>query len=178
MIDGIKAGGAKQERFVNHIFDTYQGLVIQAVRKHKLTEEAVRDAYTDAIIALRRQILNGNFRGESALGTYLYRIFQNKCIDAIRRASKQQVPTEYEFPDIQDPSQDVLSHLSVQEEFASVKRYMEELGETCKQVLMDCLFWKYDMEEVAVRAGLPSAKIASDRKYKCLQKLRKSMKKK
>lgn len=177
IIAGIKAGGAQQERFVNYIFDTYQGLVIQATRKHKLTEEGARDAYTDAVIALRRQVLNGNFRGESAVSTYLYRIYQNKCIDAIRKMSRQRVPTEYEFPDIADPAKDALSHMSVQEEFAAVQRYMDGLGEICKQVLMDCLFWKYDMEEVAKRSGLPSSKIASDRKYKCLQKLRKNMKK-
>ena len=177
VIEGIQAGGLQQERMVNQLFDRHKGLVIQAKQKHSLAEEEARDAYTDAVVALRRQIISGSFRGESKISTYLYRIFQNKCIDIIRKHSAEKMEMSYEMPEVEDHAQDIFHHISVQEDFQRAGLAMNKIGSQCKQLLMDCLFHKYSMDEVAQRANLPNSRVASDRKYKCLKKLKKVLEK-
>ncbi len=173
LVAGIRAGGHAQEQCVRHLFDQYRGLIRQAQRKHRLSAEEANDAYTDAIIGLRKQIVNGKFRGESKISTYLYQIYQYKCIDKIRSKTAGKIDAVDQFPNISDDSSDIFAHLSIKEDFARVNQLMEKLGGKCKQILLDVLFYQYKLEEVAKRAGLPSAQHASDRKYKCLQKLRK-----
>ncbi|MEM6261089.1 MAG: sigma-70 family RNA polymerase sigma factor [Bacteroidota bacterium] len=173
IIDSILLGGSIQERVIHHLFDIHQGFIGQACERHQLSIEDARDAFCDALVALRKQILAQKFRGESKISTYLYRIFTNKCIDHLRKKNSYHAQLTPEIPEIEDESGNIFHHLVVQEDFNYAVQKMEEIGETCKRVLIDSLYYRYSMEEVAERAGLPDAKTASDRKYKCLQRLRK-----
>lgn len=69
--------------------DRLYALALRITRHPDLAADAVQEAF---VTALRKQ---GDFRGEAALGTWLYRIVYTKSIDLLRaRGREEQLKTE------------------------------------------------------------------------------------
>ncbi|MEM7040839.1 MAG: sigma-70 family RNA polymerase sigma factor, partial [Bacteroidota bacterium] len=113
------------------------------------------------------------FRGESKLSTYLFRIFQRRCIDLLRIKTTHEENWNYEYPAhlrVTDPGP--ARQLEIRESAEALLALMEELGDTCRKVLKDWAWYGYSMEEIAQRAGLKDARNAASKKYNCLQQLK------
>ena len=173
LIEGIRSGGTLRERSLNYLFDHWTFLIPKMCSIHKIHEEEAKDAYSDAVLALYQQIKKGDFQGKSKLSTYLYRIFYNKCVDILRKSPNNETVEQEKIPELRDESGDIMKSIDLREDFERTVAFMERLGSDCKEVLLDALFWQYNMEEIAKRQGLKDAAHASERKYRCLQKLRK-----
>ncbi len=81
---------------VRHYEPRLRALAYRLLEDRDLTDDALQEAYVRAFKAL------GRFRGDSSLGTWLYRITYNACIDELRRGRKV-VPL---FSDIESDSVD------------------------------------------------------------------------
>jgi len=81
---------------VRHYEPRLRALAFRLVEDRDLTDDVLQEAYVRAFKAL------GRFRGDSSLGTWLYRITYNACIDEMRRGRKI-VPL---FSDIESDSVD------------------------------------------------------------------------
>lgn len=177
IIQSIRRGGVGQEQSLHLLFSRHQTWVKAAVSKHKLTEDEALDAFSDAILALRKQVLLNKFRGESKLSTYLHSIFSRRCIDSLRKKSTNKVIASEYLPEMADSVPGVEQTLITGERFAELLSYIEQLGEPCKQILMDRYFWGYeDMAEIAKRAGVKNANTAGSLRYRCMEKLMKLLK--
>lgn len=176
VLAGIKAGGAKLEGMIRHVYETYFHFVKQAIRKHALEEDEGIDAYTDSVMIFRQQVISGRFRGESKISTFIYRIFFHKCIDAIRKNSTKRVSYEYELPvHLEDKSPSIARLLQIKEDFERVKGFLIKLGKPCYQIILDSGFHGYNMDEIAARIGFKDAQSVRSRKYTCMKKLFKMM---
>ena len=172
----ILAGGIKQERAIRQLYEKYFHLTIAGRKKyHQLSEDDLITAYNSAIISIRRHVLNQTFRGESTLWTYLNKIFFNKCIDIIRKVSSNREDTQTEIPDREDTSRSVIRQVTIKEDFNQMMNRLDQLGEPCKQIIMDSEYHGYNSEEIAERVGFGNAKSVNSKKYTCLQKLRKML---
>ena len=177
IISHIKAGGKQQEICIEQIYRQFFGFVHKAALKHSMTIDELKDVYTDAIIVFRDHIINGKFRGESKCSSYVYRIFVNKCVDFVRRKVVRKLDMIDEFPPhIRENAPDILELLTIREDVNTLIAYISQLGESCRGVLMDWAYWGYSMEEIAERHKLKDARVASSKKYNCLDQLRKLMK--
>lgn len=174
IIQSIRHGGSGQEQSLHLLFSRHQVWVKVAISKHKLSEDEALDAFSDAILALRKQVLLDKFRGESKLSTYLHSIFSRRCIDCIRKKSTNKVIASEYLPDMPDSVPGVEQTIITGERFTHLLHYIEQLGEPCKQILMDRYFWGYeDMAEIAKRAGVKNANTAGSLRYRCMEKLMK-----
>jgi RNA polymerase sigma-70 factor (ECF subfamily) len=77
---------------VTHYDARLRSLAFHLLRDAHLTDDAMQDAYVKAYKALP------NFREESALGTWLYRITYTTCLDYLRRGGRVTVTTDGEVP--------------------------------------------------------------------------------
>lgn len=173
IIDAIRKGGREKERAIQRIMDDFGRYMYKIQKKYGFTEEEVQDVYTDAIIGLIQQIEKGRFRGESKLSTFFYRIFSNKGVDLFRKNSTKKVNTVEDMPPLEDPAKNILALLDIEDEIQNLNGYLDQIGDSCKQILLDWGFWGYGMTEIAERAGLKDAGQAKRQKYRCLQKLTK-----
>ena len=173
----IQAGGKQQEVCIEQIYQQFFGFVHSAGVKHRLTPGELKDVYTDAILIFRDHVVNGTFRRDSKCSSYVYRIFSNKCVDYVRKKAVRKLVLEEEFPaHIQDNAPDILAMLTVREDVDSLLANISQLGETCRNVLMDWAYWGYSMSEIAKRQNLKDAKVAASKKYNCLEQLKRLMK--
>lgn len=172
LMAGILEGGIEQERMIRQIYQTYFYYVRQAINKHKISEDEAIDAYTDAVMVLRQKIVSGSFRGESTIATFLYRIFFNKCIDAIRKNTTKRLQYEFELPiHLEDKDPGIVKLLQIKEDFETLKEYMKKLSEICYQILMDAGYGGYSMEQIAKRIGFKDAQSVRSKKFTCTKKL-------
>ena len=174
LINHIQAGGNRQEQGIRQLYEQYYYLTRDGRKKYRTLDSSdLISAYNLAVISLRKQILTGVFRGDSTLATYLTRIFTNKCIDLLRKqkSDRQVAPVEY-FPEVEDQTPNALSRLIQMDQLERVRRQLQEIGEVCKQILLDSEYYGYSSEEIAQRIGFSNAASVNSKKYTCLQKLR------
>ncbi|MCB0529725.1 MAG: sigma-70 family RNA polymerase sigma factor [Saprospiraceae bacterium] len=175
MIAEIRAGGNRQEQAIKVLYEQHFHLARYSRQKYPaLGQDDAVTAYNSAIIALRRQLLNGVFRGESSLTTYLNRIYSNKCVDLLRQKSSQRLESMETLPD-RASDDDVLQRLVQSDQLQRAVAYLQTLGEVCKQILLDSEYWGYSSDEIAQRIGFSGANSVNSKKYSCLQKLRQLM---
>ncbi|MEM6631143.1 MAG: sigma-70 family RNA polymerase sigma factor [Bacteroidota bacterium] len=172
IIEGIKTGGANREKAINQLFDSNLGFLHTVRKKLFLSLEEAQDAYADAIVKVASQISLGKFRGESKISTYLYKIFYNKCVDVSRKKASNTATWVEEYPELSDPASDLLQKLDVKDEVVQLRKVMANMGEACKNILLDWAYMGYSMEEIAQRRNLKTPESARSLKYKCLKKLR------
>lgn len=170
-ISQVLQGGQPQEKAIQTLFQTHQHWVNRGVKRYKLTEEYALDAYTDAVLALRKQVLAGKFNGESKITTYLYTIFSRRCVDQVRKNTTQPV-NELLAESIQDSRPDPSDQLITSEKIDYLKRMMDQLSDQCRQILLYRYYYGYeDMEEIAELLGIKNANTAGSLRYRCMKRL-------
>ncbi len=174
LIEEIRAGGNRQEQGIRRLYEQFFYLPRQNRLKYPpLDESDIHSAYNAAIISLRKQLLNGAFRGDSSLSTYLQRIFTNKCIDLLRQKTPANRSIDLEqVRDMQDDAPNPLARLMQADQVERARRALQQLGDVCKQILLDSEYYGYSSEEIARRIGFSNAASVNSKKYTCLQKLR------
>ncbi|MFK7774513.1 MAG: RNA polymerase sigma factor [Saprospiraceae bacterium] len=175
IIKAFLAGGTSKEAAVNQVMNDFIHYLPTVAKKTGLKKEEALDIFTDAIMDMIDQIVAFKFKGESKLSTYFYKIFYFKCVDLFRKNTTNNIEYREELPEVSDTSLIAPNKIEIEEEIKQLHKYLNQLGEPCKQILLDWGFWGYNMSEIAERIGLESSTQAKDRKYKCLKKLRKLM---
>ncbi|MEM7369037.1 MAG: RNA polymerase sigma factor [Bacteroidota bacterium] len=175
MISAILKGGASSERAVADLYESLFAFAIKAKRRYNLSEQDIQDCYSDAITALVQKVKNGEFLGESKLSTYFYSILSNKCVDKVRRLNSQKSQEEakwtHELPEVTDRTWDFLGQWDVKEEVDRLSTLMNQIGEKCKQLLLDLDYHGYQPEEMIERMGFANLNSIKTQKYKCKKKL-------
>lgn len=172
VIDGIKAGGLSQEKWLLKLYEAHFNLIYKALAKHQVNEEQAIDAYSDAIIEFRKKIISDSFRGDSSYFSFLYSIFFNKIFNALAKNKTKKVEWVFEMPDyLIDDNKDIARLLETNEAYETLLYFMDQLGDPCHSVLLDHAYWGYNMEELAQRHKFKDAATARSKKFHCLKKL-------
>lgn len=177
LITGIRAGGSQRRLYENTLYERYDYLIADGVRKHRLTEDECASAYSDAILTLFDHITSGQFEGRSELKTYLYKIFSNKCVDAIRKktTNRSSVHDAFSLDDtlmqLPDVARTAVQQLIAQSDVEDLYRRLQDLGEKCRSMI---LAWGegYSDDEIAQTMGYNSAAVAKTSRLRCMEKLR------
>jgi RNA polymerase sigma-70 factor (ECF subfamily) len=172
IIEGIRKGGIQQEKSIRQLYEAYFHLVHDGRRKyHQLSPDDLLEAYNESIISIRRQIVEGHFRGESSLWTFLNAIFFRKAVDIIRKSASNLIEAVDELPDEADVAHNMLQKMALQEDYEDLLDKLDQLGSPCKEIILDSEYSGYNSEEIARRIGFSNAKSVNSKKYSCLQRL-------
>ena len=164
IIEGIKKG---DEKILDFLYKKNYKMMVNLIVKNNGTEEEARDIYQEALIVLWQKANTTDFVLTSKISTYLYSVCMNlwrKELDRKGRLSYDSV----EKGEIMD--------FDKQERIRIVNKCIDELGETCKKILMYYYFDNLSMNDIAEKLGFANADTAKTRKYKCKQELDKKIK--
>lgn len=157
---------------MSDLFKSYHAFIGMGQGRFNLSEDQSLQAYSDTLLSFRRQVIQGNFRGDSKIKTYLFRIFSNKCVDIIRKLPSKELEALENAQQVAVSTPDILRKLIVAEELEELLREFEKLGETCKQILLLAEYQGYTSAEIADKIGFKNAHTVSSKKHKCLQRLK------
>lgn len=176
-MEGIRAGGPQRRLYENKLYEKYDYLIADGVRKHRLSEDDCASAYSDAVLTLFEHITNGRFEGRSELKTYLYQIFSNKCVDAIRKktTNRSSVHDAFSLDDslmqLPDEARSAVQRLIAESDVELLRQHLRALGDKCRSMI---LAWGegYSDDEIAQTMGYNTAAVAKTSRLRCMEKLR------
>ena len=177
MIRSLKENKMVKRKAEEHLFNKYAYFIREGISKYALDEEEIFSAYSDTILQAIENIVNTRFENRSALKTYLYRIFNNKCVDLIRNKTTnknsvhQAAPIFDMLTKISDPAKTVIEQLIEKSDAELLKTKLNETGENCKQLLGMFAEGLSD-KEIATFMKYKSADVVKTSRLRCLDKLR------
>lgn len=177
LIQNLQGNNLLKRKAEDALFKQYNYFIREGIKKYVLQEDEAFDAYSDTVLQAIDNIRKGHFENRSALKTYLYRIFINKCVDLLRKktTNKNSVHQTASLSDmlilIADPAKTVVQQLIERTDMESLKNKLQELGENCRKLLM--LFADgFSDREVSVLMEYKSADVVKTSRLRCVDKLR------
>ena len=181
IIAGLQEGGMQRKAAERKLFERFFYIIKQGATKYSISEEDSTSAYSDTIISVIENIVANKFEGQASLKSYTYKIFYNKCVDTIRKATtnKSKVHNTSYVDDflsvLPDKAKNVIEQMIERSEKSLLTQKMEEIGEKCKQLLL--LFEDgYTDKEIAKIMLYNSSDVAKTSRLRCLEKLREKVK--
>ena len=159
IFERIKGG---DEKALELIYKKYYRMMTKLVITNSGTEDEARDVYQDALVVFWQKARSGNLVMTSKMSTYIYSICQNlwrKELDRKKRLSNEE----------KDTAQSMDMDSAEREKI--IAKCLDQLGETCRKVLMLYYFDELSMQEIADKMGFANTDTAKTKKYKCKQKL-------
>lgn len=177
LMAGIRAGGTQRRLYENKLYEKYAYFIADGTRKHRLDEEDCASAYSDAVLTVIENVAGDRFEGRSELKTYLYQIFSNKCVDAIRKKTTNRgsvhngVSLDDSLLQVPDEARSAIQKLIAQSDVDRLRRHLNDLGEKCRAMILS---WGegYSDDEIAQTLGYNTAAVAKTSRLRCLEKLR------
>ncbi|MBL7873685.1 MAG: sigma-70 family RNA polymerase sigma factor [Cyclobacteriaceae bacterium] len=150
------------EKALEFIYKKYYRMMTKLVITNSGTEEEALDVYQDALVVFWQKARSGNLVMTAKISTYIYSVCQNlwrKELDRKKRLSNE----EKDSPQVMD--------MDGPEREKIMAKCLNQLGETCRKVLMYYYFDEMSMQEIAEKLGFANTDTAKTKKYKCKQKL-------
>ncbi len=150
------------EKALELIYKKYYRMMTKLVITNSGTEEEARDVYQDALEVFWQKARSGNLVMTAKMSTYIYSICQNlwrKELDRKKRLSNEEKDGSQSM-DMDGPEREKI-----------IAKCMDQLGDTCRKVLMYYYFDEMSMQEIAEKLGFANTDTAKTKKYKCKQKL-------
>jgi RNA polymerase sigma factor (sigma-70 family) len=159
IIEKIKLG---DESALDYLYRKNYKMMTRIVTNNNGTEDEAKDIFQDAIIVFWQKVRDEDFVLTSKISTFIYSICQNlwrKELDRKARLSNEVVEAK-EYTDFDRQEREKILH-----------ECLNELGDTCKKVLMYYYFDNLSMQEIAEKMGFANADTAKTKKYKCKKEL-------
>jgi RNA polymerase sigma factor (sigma-70 family) len=150
------------EKALELLYQKYYRMMTKLVITNSGTEDEARDVYQDALIVFWQKATSGNLVLTSKMSTYIYSICQNlwrKELDRKKRLSSEEKDTSVTLDTESSEREKILA------------KCIDQLGETCKKVLMFYYFEEMSMQDIADKLGFANMDTAKTKKYKCKKKL-------
>lgn len=150
------------EKALEFLYQKYYRMMTKLVITNSGTEEEARDVYQDALIVFWQKATSGSLTMTSKMSTFIYSICQNlwrKELDRKKRLSNEEKDTAVTLDTESAEREKILASC------------INQLGETCKKVLMFYYFEEMSMQDIADKLGFANTDTAKTKKYKCKKKL-------
>lgn len=150
------------EKALEFLYQKYYRMMTKLVISNSGTEEEARDVYQDALIVFWQKATSGNLVLTSKMSTYIYSICQNlwrKELDRKKRLSNEEKDAAVTLDTDTAEREKIMAHC------------IDQLGDTCKKVLMYYYFEEMSMQDIADKLGFANTDTAKTKKYKCKKKL-------
>ncbi len=150
------------EKALEFLYKKYYRMMTKLVITNSGTEDEARDIYQDALIVFWQKATSGKLVLTSKISTYIYSICQNlwrKELDRKKRLSNEEKDSPVSL-DTETAERDKI-----------ILQCIEQLGDTCKKVLMYYYFDEMSMQDIADVLGFANTDTAKTKKYKCKKKL-------
>ncbi|MES2772689.1 MAG: sigma-70 family RNA polymerase sigma factor [Bacteroidota bacterium] len=146
------------------------------VMNNKGTAEQAKDIYQDAFLAVWRNVQLGRFtpQNESALPGYLYQVAKNKWIDYLRSGYHKNTVRTNDIEKDYEPVDELPAEQS--DYINKIKKGLQMLGDNCKELLGRYYYKNESLRTIAAAFNWTEA-TARNNKYRCIEKLRASVKK-
>ncbi|AYL99468.1 RNA polymerase sigma factor [Mucilaginibacter celer] len=159
---------AEREKLITTLYKTAFPVVAKYVAKMGGSFDDARDIFHDALVIYYEKMVAGELPAQSNEKAYLLGITKHLWLKKFREDSNSLPLDGYEF-DITDETDE---HPSSNK----LMRYLETAGKKCMELLSAFYYHKQPMKELAGLFGYTNERSATVQKYKCIEKVRETVK--
>lgn len=170
-LEQLKAGNLQITRMV---YESNRAGFFAFMRKLGAADEILADLYQDAFLALLENIRKGRLETlKVKLSTYLFAIGKYKLLETKNKTGW--IPIDENTTDrlYWHTYEDTLPE-GFEEQ---LQKHFNQLGEKCRQILRAFYYEEQKLDEIVVRMGYENKDTAKSQKSRCLQQLKKMIRK-
>ncbi|MBE9582845.1 sigma-70 family RNA polymerase sigma factor [Mucilaginibacter sp. JRF] len=158
----------KREQLFSKLYQNAFPAVAAYVSKMGGSFDEAKDVFQDALIAYYEKVLVNNTAIHNTENGYLFGTARNLWLQRYRNKSKQ-LPLDGYGDDVTDDEEAAPSA-------NKLLAYLATAGKKCMDMLKAFYYDKLDTEEIATAFGYSGVRSATVQKYKCLEKVRNTVK--
>ena len=170
ILTAIKRGGQDSDRALRQIYLDNRTNIDLLVRSNRGTAAEAKDVMQEAVIAFYENVIKENFKGESAISTYLYSIARFIWLNRLKRKNLEINKLAEAIQNAPEP--ELPRYMTSHEEKLQMLELFRRLGNDCQRVLMDSIYHNLDMKDIAQNMGYNNEQVARNKKHLCLKKLK------
>ncbi len=141
-----------------------------AFAQYKIPLSEAEEIFQTTVIIFYEKMSRGTVELSSHWKTYLFAIGKNKIREYLRSLGKSIALDDLgEGEPFEIPTDD---KDAVDEQTVLVIKCIEELGQSCKELIMAFYYQKMALDEISARLGYKNAYSAKNQKFKCMQRLK------
>lgn len=152
----------KRTEALEYLYESCFPKVAAYIQGNSGNEDEAKDFFQEAIAVVYVNLLEGKFRGESAITSYTYAIAKNLWLQHLRK--RKIVTTSIENDQLRDDRDDEVNANLINE-------VLTRMDAECRSLLTGFYFNGNSMKELAQRFGLSSTQVARTKKLRCMKKL-------
>ncbi len=162
---------------IGYLYDAHYDNLANFIRKNKGSQQDAEDLFQEVIVVFIELIQSGKFRGQSSIKTFLYAIARNLWLNELKKKDRGFV-RDTEYYKISSAEEDDLQTTIVRNESKrQVLALLENLGETCKKILVLYYYEDLSMKEIFEQMNYESEQVVRNKKYKCMKQLMETLQK-
>jgi RNA polymerase sigma factor (sigma-70 family) len=161
---------ANREQALTQLYERAFPQVRRYVCRRGGSAQDAQDVFHDALVLLYEQAVGGTLVLTAAPSTYLVGISRNLWHHEQRRRAR--LPHE-DLPDYLD--QLPADATEPAESSLALLDYVEQLSEKCKRMLLAFYYFQQPLGQITTTLGYGSVRSATVQKFKCLERLRQSV---
>ena len=166
VLDLIRQGN---EEALKYLYRQNYSMVRKYVMDNSGSLQDVDDMLQDGVIAVWKNVSKSNFELKSKLTTYFMAIVKNLWLKKLRKNKKiQSVDSEQLALASPSTSQETVAKMDLN----VVRKLLDEIGDTCKELLGLFYFEQMDNMSIAERMAYSNPDVVKAKKYQCLKKLK------
>jgi RNA polymerase sigma factor (sigma-70 family) len=129
------------------------------------------DIFQEVIVCFINLVRAGKFRGESSVKTFLYSMNRNLWLNELKKRGRTTL-REQKFEQKKEANEATADLVIESRETSNqLMKTIEDLGETCKKILLLFYFEDRPMKEILTALHYENEQVVRNKKYKCLKKL-------
>ncbi|MEM7372549.1 MAG: sigma-70 family RNA polymerase sigma factor [Bacteroidota bacterium] len=163
------------ERFAQQFYEEHLGLIPYGCHRYSISQDQALDAYSDSVADVLSQVRTGKFRKECALDTYLFRLFNNRCIKFLRnRQAAKRAGVQLPLGDSSSSDPTPYQQLEDKDAIIHLKAICQELNPRLWQILEELFLKGSNLEEIALKLGFKTPASVASIKWRHLKQLQQS----
>jgi RNA polymerase sigma factor (sigma-70 family) len=170
LLDSLQSGsgvdGCVREIYRKH-FEQLSWFVLNNSGNRQDAEDMFQEVVVNFIDAVQKD----RFRGESSVKTFLYALNKHAWLNELKRrgrAMKREIKFDREYD---KEETDVSHYIANQEAKRTVLRVVEQLGDSCKKILVMFYYENLSMKDILEKTEYETEQVVRNKKYKCLKQL-------
>ncbi len=153
------------------LYKANETMIFKYIKDQNGSSEDAEDLLQEALVVLWNNSKKSDFELTAKPSTYIYAIVKNLWLKNVEK-SKRMSPENHISQNAIADTPDADKHM----DFALVRKMLNQMGETCRQVLLMFYYEGMDMQTIAKVNNFANADVAKAKKHQCLKELEKNVK--
>jgi len=168
---GNLRSGTRMEESVKSLYRAHFESLAWYIMNNSGSRQDAEDVFQDVMVNFIDLVKKDKFRGESSLKTFLYSLNRHIWLNELKRRGRANLREEKYEKGQEKTDADAGELMAGRESTAQIQGLLEQLGETCKKILLMFYYENLSMREILENLSYENEQVVRNKKYKCLKQL-------